>query len=83
MDEVLKDRTCFIIAHRLNTVMQCDRILVFHEGEILDQGTHAQLLESCDYYSELVSKQLDCSGYNFPNVPEFGESPYNLNSIPA
>lgn len=51
-------RTCLIVAHRLATVISADLIVVMHEGTIADQGTHAQLLQRCDLYRQLVSHQL-------------------------
>ncbi|KAJ1323723.1 ATP-binding cassette subfamily B vacuolar membrane transporter HMT1/ACLQ [Microdochium nivale] len=52
-------RTTFIIAHRLSTVVSADRILVMHEGRIVESGTHAELLErSGGRYAELWSKQI-------------------------
>ncbi len=56
--ELLKDRTCFIIAHRLSTIQHCDRILVFENGQIVEQGPHAHLLKSQGLYSKLVKRQM-------------------------
>lgn len=56
--EVMVGRTCFVIAHRLSTIIQCDLILVFNKGEIVEQGTHAQLMQSGGYYASLAGKQL-------------------------
>ena len=58
IDEACKDKTSIVIAHRLSTVKNCDRILVFRNGILLAQGTHEELLNSCEYYSELVSHQI-------------------------
>jgi len=55
---LVKGRTCFTIAHRLNTVIDADQILVYNSGRIIAAGTHAQLLLSCAYYRELVQTQL-------------------------
>ncbi|MGA7053567.1 MAG: ABC transporter ATP-binding protein, partial [Mycobacterium sp.] len=44
MRELRRDRTSFIIAHRLSTVREADRILVMESGRIVEQGTHAELL---------------------------------------
>lgn len=54
----IEGRTVLVIAHRLATVIDCDRIVVIDEGRILDQGTHAQLLSRCDLYASLVKTQL-------------------------
>jgi subfamily B ATP-binding cassette protein MsbA len=51
-------RTVLVIAHRLATVIDCDRIVVMDNGRIVDQGTHAQLLEGCPLYKSLVKTQL-------------------------
>lgn len=56
--EVMVGRTCFVIAHRLSTIIQCDLILVFRAGEIVEQGTHAQLMARGGYYASLAGKQL-------------------------
>lgn len=54
----IEGRTVLVIAHRLATVVDCDRIVVIEDGRILDQGTHAQLLSRCDLYTSLVKTQL-------------------------
>lgn len=56
--EVMEGRTCFVIAHRLSTIIRCDVILVFRDGEIVEQGTHADLMARGGYYSDLAGKQL-------------------------
>ena len=56
--ELLQGRTCFIIAHRLSTIRHCDRILVFHQGSILEEGPHDELLEKDGHYAELVRRQI-------------------------
>lgn len=58
IDSVSKGKTTIIIAHRLSTVKDCDRIFVMKLGKILDSGTHFELLERCYYYRELVKNQL-------------------------
>lgn len=45
IDNLMKDRTVFVIAHRLSTVQNADKIVVINEGEVVEQGTHAQLLD--------------------------------------
>jgi ATP-binding cassette subfamily B protein len=47
-----------IIAHRLSTVKNCDKIFVLKQGVIISEGTHKELLETCQYYNELVKNQL-------------------------
>nr|WP_255428874.1 ABC transporter ATP-binding protein/permease [Saccharophagus sp. K07] len=58
LDELAVKHTVLIIAHRLSTVMNADRILVLHEGEIVEQGTHIELLARKGVYSVLWQNQL-------------------------
>lgn len=55
---LLQGRTCFIIAHRLSTILACDRILVFNRGEIVEAGSHHELMASGGHYATLVKRQL-------------------------
>lgn len=57
MATICKGRTVFIIAHRLTTVRQCNRILVMDKGRIVEEGSHDQLLELNGYYARLHSYQ--------------------------
>ncbi len=59
MINLMKNKTCFVIAHRLSTVKNADRILVVNEGNIVEQGTHEQLLKRGGFYSELYYSQFD------------------------
>jgi ATP-binding cassette subfamily B protein len=52
-----RNRTLFVIAHRLSTVVDSDLILVLEKGEIVGAGTHKQLLKSTPLYKELASHQ--------------------------
>lgn len=52
------DSTVIIVAQRVGTVMDADRIIVLDEGSIVGMGTHKELLDSCDVYREIVSSQL-------------------------
>ncbi len=56
--ELLKERTCFIIAHRLSTIQHCDNILVFQDGRIMEEGSHAQLLLQQGHYANLIKRQI-------------------------
>jgi ATP-binding cassette subfamily B protein len=58
MTALMKDRTCFVIAHRLSTIQNADTILVVKDGEIIEQGNHAQLLEKGGFYSTLYNSQF-------------------------
>jgi HlyB family type I secretion system ABC transporter len=58
MDELLKGRTSFVIAHRLSTVRDADLILVIEKGRIVEQGTHEELMERQGLYYYLSSQQL-------------------------
>lgn len=58
IDEASKDRTTIIVAHRLSTVRNADKIFVFDQGNIVGEGTHDELLNMCKQYEELVKDQL-------------------------
>ncbi|MEH2195586.1 MAG: ABC transporter ATP-binding protein [Nostoc sp.] len=55
---LLQGRTSFVIAHRLSTVTQADRVLVIQQGQIVEQGTHAELIDQQGVYANLYSLQL-------------------------
>ncbi len=59
MDTLMKGRTSFIIAHRLSTIQNADLILVMRDGNIVEQGTHSQLISKGDFYAELYNSQFD------------------------
>ncbi|MFW6062122.1 MAG: ABC transporter ATP-binding protein [Planctomycetota bacterium] len=58
MERIMQDRTCVIIAHRLSTVVNADRILVMREGKLVEDGPHEQLLAKGGYYSYLFEQQF-------------------------
>ena len=55
---LLKNRTSFVIAHRLSTVTQADQVLVIQQGQIVESGTHQQLIEQDEIYAKLYALQL-------------------------
>ena len=59
MDNLMKGRTSFIIAHRLSTIKNADLILVMNEGDIVEQGTHDELLKKGGFYSKLYNSQFE------------------------
>ena len=58
MDKLTKGRTSFIIAHRLSTIKNADIIFVMKDGDIIEQGTHEELLKKNGFYKELYSSQF-------------------------
>lgn len=59
MDHLMRNRTSFIIAHRLSTVKNADLILVMNEGDIIEQGRHTELLEQNGFYADLYNSQFE------------------------
>jgi len=58
MDALTKGRTSFIIAHRLSTIKNADLILVMKDGNIIEQGSHNELMEKNGFYTELYNSQF-------------------------
>ena len=58
MDELTKGRTSFVIAHRLSTIKNADLILVMRDGDVIESGTHEQLMEQGGFYAELYNSQF-------------------------
>jgi ATP-binding cassette subfamily B protein len=59
MDALMQNRTSFIIAHRLSTIRNADLILVMNDGDIVEQGTHDQLLAKNGFYSSMYNSQFE------------------------
>jgi ATP-binding cassette subfamily B protein len=64
LEELMKDRTSFIIAQRISTVLKADKILVLDEGRIATEGSHSQLMETSPIYREIYNSQLGDGGMN-------------------
>nr|WP_174784494.1 ABC transporter ATP-binding protein [Enterococcus xiangfangensis] len=58
MDEAIKGRTSFVIAHRLKTILNADRIVVLREGQVIEEGNHHELLKENGFYAELYRNQF-------------------------
>lgn len=58
MGRLMEGRTSFVIAHRLSTILDADRILVINHGEIIEQGTHEELIAQNGFYAELYNSQF-------------------------
>ena len=59
LDNLMRGRTSFIIAHRLSTIRNADLILVMKDGDIIEQGTHEQLLAQKGFYADLYNSQFE------------------------
>jgi len=58
LDHLMEGRTTFVIAHRLSTILHADQILVMHEGEIIERGTHQELINNNNHYARLYNIQF-------------------------
>ena len=59
MDNLMKGRTSFVIAHRLSTTKNADLILVMKDGDIIEQGTHDELIALGGFYADLYRSQFE------------------------
>ncbi|MFI3176626.1 MAG: ABC transporter ATP-binding protein [Eubacteriales bacterium] len=62
MDQLMENRTSFVIAHRLSTIKNADLILVMKDGDVIEKGTHLELLEQKGFYAELYNSQFEKVG---------------------
>lgn len=58
LDNIMKGRTCFIVAHRLSTIVNADIILVMNKGNVIEQGSHAELMAQNGFYTDLFNSQF-------------------------
>lgn len=58
MSSLMKNRTCFVIAHRLSTIQNADKILVFKDGNVIEQGNHGELMQKNGFYASLYNSQF-------------------------
>ena len=79
-----RGRTTFVIAHRLSTIRSSDQILVLEHGEIVERGTHEQLLQQHGRYRQLYDKQYSFERDRFINPGEdFTPEPETVEVIPG
>ena len=57
LELLMKNKTCFIVAHRLSTIISCDKIYVMTKGRIVEHGTHKELIDLNGFYETLYSSQ--------------------------
>jgi ATP-binding cassette subfamily B protein len=69
LTELMRDRTTFVIAHRVATVRAAHQILVMEGGRIVARGTHAELIESSPEYREIYAEQLDTESHTVEAAP--------------
>ena len=60
--ENMKGKTVIMVAHRLSTVVGCDRLFFIEDGKVIAAGTHKELLESCEEYRKLYGEESAAAG---------------------
>lgn len=83
MEAIMKNRTSFVIAHRLSTIKHADRILVIEDGQIAEEGTHADLLRLKGKYYKLYTQQFILERQDAYNVYKEKDSKVSDQSMPA
>jgi ATP-binding cassette subfamily B protein len=73
LDTVMRERTAIVIAHRLSTVRNADRIIVLRSGEIIGEGTHDELMARGGHYAELYNAYFRHQSYEY--IEAFGRTP--------
>ena len=58
IERAQQGRTCIVIAHRLSTIRSADKIVVIHEGRVVEEGTHDELMAKESFYHRLVQRQV-------------------------
>ena len=58
LEQIMKGRTCFVVAQRISTVLNADKIIVLDRGKIAAEGTHGELILSSSIYQEIYESQL-------------------------
>ena len=61
LDRLIQGRTCLVIAHRLSTIAAADRILVIDDGQVIEEGTHRELMDRDGRYREMVRLQTEAA----------------------
>ena len=59
LDNLMEGRTVVVVAHRLSTIRNADNIVCFKKGQVVESGTHDELIAKGDFYSNLVSSQMN------------------------
>ena len=62
MDKLTENRTSFVIAHRLSTIKNADLILVLKDGDVIESGTHKELIKQKGFYADLYNSQFSLEG---------------------